>query len=98
MSHTDSVPRTRTIFVLDMYLYIMYNRCTGIISVQNHMQLGIGASRIQEFQRKVQEEFAKPRDKQIPWLNKIRPPLDTWSDDLHVISVICDPGIILFDL
>ena len=62
------------------------------------MQLGIGASRIQEFQRKVQEEFAKPRDKQIPWLNKIRPPLDTWSDNLHVISVICDPGIILFDL
>ena len=69
-----------------------------LITAQNHMQLGIGASRIQEFQRKVQEEFAKPRDKQIPWLNKIRPPLNTWSDNLHVISVICDPGIILFDL
>ena len=61
------------------------------------MQLGIGASRIQEFQRKVQEEFSKPRDKKIPWLNKIRPPLDTWSDNLHVISVICDPGIIFVD-
>lgn len=60
---------------------------------QNHLKLGIGASRIQEFQRKVQDEFSKPREKQIPWLNKIRPPLDTWTDNLHVISVICDPGI-----
>lgn len=54
-------------------------------------QLGVGATRIADFQRKVKTEFEKPVNERIPWLNKIEPPLDQWLNKVKVLSIICDP-------
>ena len=54
-------------------------------------QLGVGATRIADFQRKVKAEFAKSEKDRIPWLNKIEPPLDQWLSNVKVLSIICDP-------
>ena len=55
----------------------------------------VGATRIKEFEKKIKNEFAKRETDQIKWLHKIRPSLDTWINKLSVISVVCDPGMII---
>ena len=54
-------------------------------------QLGVGGTRIIDFKRKVDEEMAKAKKDQIPWLDRVEPSLDTWLEKMKVVSIICDP-------
>jgi hypothetical protein len=54
-------------------------------------QLGVSATRIKDFERKVIAEFKKGKLEQISWLDKIEPKLDQWLTTLFVVNIICDP-------
>ena len=54
-------------------------------------QLGVSGSRIKDFRKKVEEEFKKPENDRITWLDRVVPPLNNWLDELFVVNIVCDP-------
>ena len=54
-------------------------------------QLGVSGSRIKDFRKKVEEEFRKPENERITWLDRVVPALNDWLDELFVVNIVCDP-------